>query len=186
MDILTFPASESPFLEPYLPQPLNPSPPSTNTNPDTREKDPSLPFTTLTFATSLDSSLSLSPGTRTILSGPKSKAMTHYLRSRHAGILIGVGTAVADNPGLNCRIGGVGGYGGEELQGQPRPIVLDPNCRWEFDEGAKILELVRAGKGRAPWVFVREGVEVDERKRGLLERFGGRFIFLDGKGEGGF
>jgi hypothetical protein len=34
-----------------------------------------MPFTTLTFATSLDSSLALSPGARTVLSGPQSKAM---------------------------------------------------------------------------------------------------------------
>ncbi|KID74757.1 Dihydrofolate reductase-like domain protein, partial [Metarhizium brunneum ARSEF 3297] len=33
--------------------------------------------------------------------------MTHYLRSRHDGILIGVGTAVADDPSLDCRIAGL-------------------------------------------------------------------------------
>ncbi|KAL5336169.1 dihydrofolate reductase-like domain-containing protein [Aspergillus crustosus] len=164
MDALTFPSSETHFLEPYLPQ--------SKSNND-------LPFTTLTFATSLDSSLALSPGTRTVLSGPQSKAMTHYLRSRHDAILIGVGTAVADNPGLNCRIEGVGGYGREGLQGQPRPIVLDPSGRWEFDEESKILVLAGEGRGRAPWVVVRSGVVVLSERRELLERAGGRFISLD-------
>ncbi|KAL4870016.1 hypothetical protein BDV12DRAFT_208084 [Aspergillus spectabilis] len=169
MDALTLPPSETPFLEPYLPHPT----------------PNSLPFTTLTFATSLDSSLSLSPGTRTILSGPQSKAMTHYLRSRHDAILIGVGTAVADNPGLNCRFEGMGGYGGEGLQGQPRPIVLDPSGRWEVDAQSKILVLAGEGRGRAPWVIVKSGVVVSEERRELLERFGGRFIALDvGKGDG--
>ncbi|KAL2834493.1 dihydrofolate reductase-like domain-containing protein [Aspergillus cavernicola] len=164
MDTLTFPPKETPFLTPYLPTP---------------KQDDENPFTTLTFATSLDSSLSLSPGTRTVLSGPQSKAMTHYLRSRHAAILIGVGTAVADDPGLNCRIQGVGGYGGEGLQGQPRPIVLDPSARWEFDEGSKILVLAREGRGRAPFIVTGSNVSVLEEKRGLLERCGGKFITLD-------
>ncbi|EGX91178.1 riboflavin biosynthesis protein Rib7 [Cordyceps militaris CM01] len=44
-------------------------------------------WVTLTYAQSLDSSLSLAPGVRTRLSGPESKAMTHYLRSRHDAIL---------------------------------------------------------------------------------------------------
>ncbi|KAL4987209.1 dihydrofolate reductase-like domain-containing protein [Aspergillus falconensis] len=171
MDALTFPSSETPFLEPYLPEPK----PNNN----------GLPFTTLTFATSLDSSLALSPGTRTILSGPQSKAMTHYLRCHHDAILIGVGTAIADNPGLNCRIHGVGGYGGERLQGQPRPIVLDPSARWEFDEQSKILQLAGDGRGRAPWIITGPGVTVSEDRKRLLERYGGKFIFLDvieGKG----
>ncbi|KAL4916933.1 dihydrofolate reductase-like domain-containing protein [Aspergillus aurantiobrunneus] len=164
MDALTFPPSESPFLEPYLPK---------------TESKNGLPFTTLTFATSLDSSLALSPGTRTVLSGPQSKAMTHYLRSRHDAILVGAGTAVADNPGLNCRIHGAGGYGGDGLRGQPRPIILDPSARWNFDESSKIFALSREGRGRAPWIFTASGAYVPEEKRNLLERSGGKYIALD-------
>ncbi|KAI8963818.1 putative riboflavin biosynthesis protein Rib7 [Daldinia sp. FL1419] len=63
-----------------------------------------LPFVTLTFATSLDSALSLGPGIRTTLSGLRSKAMTHHLRSRHDAICVGVGTVIADDSGLNCRL----------------------------------------------------------------------------------
>ncbi|KAE8158959.1 dihydrofolate reductase-like domain-containing protein [Aspergillus tamarii] len=167
-EALTFPSSNRTFLEPHLP-PKN----------ETEPLKPNLPFTTLTFATSLDSSLALAPGTRTTLSGPQSKAMTHYLRSRHDAILIGVGTAVADNPGLNCRIEGVGGYGGEGLDGQPRPIVIDPRARWEFTQESKILELVREGKGRAPFIITSTGTAPSAEKRALLESYGGKFISLD-------
>ncbi|KAL4979985.1 dihydrofolate reductase-like domain-containing protein [Aspergillus desertorum] len=171
MDALTFPSSETPFLELYLPKP--------------KRNNDDLPFTTLTFATSLDSSLALSPGTRTILSGPQSKAMTHYLRCNHDAILVGVGTAVADNPGLNCRLQGVGGYGGKGLRGQPQPIVLDPSARWGLDEQSKILQLAGEGRGRAPWIITGSGAAVSENKESLLERYGGRFISLEvteGKG----
>ncbi|OJJ50252.1 hypothetical protein ASPZODRAFT_128882 [Penicilliopsis zonata CBS 506.65] len=179
-DALEFPASDRVFLEPHLP-PLDssatPATPSTTT-----------PFTTLTFATSLDSALALSPGTRTVLSGAQSKAMTHYLRSRHDGILIGVGTAVADDPGLNCRILGVSGYESElesesqslsqELHGQPRPVVIDPNARWGFSEESKLFQLCREGKGRAPWIVVTQATaqSIPFDKTRLLERYGGRFI----------
>ncbi|KAF9888588.1 2,5-diamino-6-(ribosylamino)-4(3H)-pyrimidinone 5'-phosphate reductase [Aspergillus nanangensis] len=166
-DALVFPDSNRSFLKPHLPPRDDPKPTSSG-----------LPFTTLTFATSLDSSLALSPGTCTVLSGPQSKVMTHYLRSRHDAILIGVGTAVADNPGLNCRIHGVGGYGSEGLDGQPRPIVIDPSARWDFTEESKIFQLAREGKGRAPYVIT--GVQTPSvEKQAVLEKHGGKFITLD-------
>ncbi|KAJ5844847.1 hypothetical protein N7534_008516 [Penicillium rubens] len=162
-DAVEFPESDRAFLEPHLP-PQDGSAPQLD-----------LPFTTLTFATSLDSSLALSPGARTVLSGPQSKAMTHYLRSRHDGIVIGVGTAVADDPGLNCRISGVGGYGRPGLDGQPRPVVIDPTARWEFSDNSKLFQLCREGRGRAPWIIT--AVEKpNAEKQALLERYGGRFI----------
>ncbi|KAI2607582.1 putative riboflavin biosynthesis protein Rib7 [Hypoxylon fragiforme] len=107
---LVFSSAEAQRLEPHLP-PLSyfsssssSSPPSPSPSPSPTSSNNKLPFVTLTFATSLDSALSLGPGIRTALSGPQSKAMTHYLRSRHDAICVGVGTAIADNPGLNCRL----------------------------------------------------------------------------------
>ncbi|GCB26928.1 2,5-diamino-6-ribosylamino-4(3H)-pyrimidinone 5'-phosphate reductase [Aspergillus awamori] len=168
MDSLNFPAQDRAFLEPHLP-PKDGNPLSSSS---------SLPFTTLTFATSLDSQLALSPGTRTALSGPQSKAMTHYLRSRHDAILIGVGTAVADNPGLNCRLAGVGGYGSEGLAGQPRPIIIDPSARWEFTAQSKIFELARNGRGRAPFIITAAETVPSAPQREVLESHGGKFIAL--------
>ncbi|KAJ6010102.1 hypothetical protein N7522_005118 [Penicillium canescens] len=162
-DALDFPESDRDFLNPHLPSQVGTA--------------DDLPFTTLTFATSLDSSLALSPGARTVLSGPQSKAMTHYLRSRHDGILIGVGTAVADDPGLNCRIAGVGGYGNEGLNGQPRPVVIDPSARWDFSDHSKLFQLCREGRGRAPWIVTALDQPPPE-KQALLEKYGGRFISL--------
>lgn len=163
---MDFPEADRGFLEPLLPQK------------NASAARPDLPFTTLTFATSLDSALALSPGARTVLSGPQSKAMTHYLRSRHDGILIGVGTALADDPGLNCRIAGVGGYGGQGLDGQPRPIVIDPSARWDFSEHSKLFQLCQQGRGRAPWI-VTASQDISPEKTALLEKYGGKFITLD-------
>lgn len=106
--------------------------------------------------------------------------MTHFLRSQHAAILIGVGTAIADDPSLNCRLAGVGGYGGKGLEGQPRPVVLDPMGRWDVDGESKVIRLAREGKGRGPWVVVAEesvgGLVVEERE--VLGRAGGRYVVV--------
>ncbi|KAH7412676.1 dihydrofolate reductase-like domain-containing protein [Cadophora sp. MPI-SDFR-AT-0126] len=165
-DALPFPAASRLFLESYLP-PIN----------HDQADNSQYPFTTVTFATSLDSQLALFPGTQTVLSGPQSKAMTHYLRSRHDAILIGVGTAVADNPGLNCRIEGVGGYGSHGLGGQPRPIVIDPHARWDFTEKNKIFQLAKEGKGRAPYIITTLS-NPPAGKAALLEKAGGKYITL--------
>ncbi|KAF1911079.1 5-amino-6-uracil reductase-like protein [Ampelomyces quisqualis] len=168
-DALYFPPHQSQPIDPYLPSHATPS---------------SKPHVTLTFATSLDSSLSLSPGTQTALSGPSSKAMTHYLRSRHDAILIGVGTAIADDPSLNCRIEGAGGYGGEGLFGQPRPIVVDPRGRWDVSGESKVVKLAEEGRGRGVWILVRKGM-VDGGKRDVLERVGGRVLEVGEEGNEG-
>lgn len=133
--------------------------------------DKARPFVTLTFAQSLDSQLSIAPGVRTILSGSESKAMTHYLRSRHAAICVGVGTAVADNPGLNCRLASSLCPGGH----QPRPIVIDPQARWEITEKSKVLSLQREGQGLAPFIITTvESPPAAQRK--VLESHGGKYI----------
>jgi 2,5-diamino-6-(ribosylamino)-4(3H)-pyrimidinone 5'-phosphate reductase len=133
------------------------------------------PFVTLTFATSLDSAISLAPGTQTALSGPQSKAMTHYLRSCHDAILVGVGTAIADDPSLNCRLDGAGGYGGEELEKQPVPVVIDPSARWDVGK-AKCLHLAAKGQGRAPWIVTAR--HPNSARKDVLEAAGGKYILL--------
>ncbi|KAH6631844.1 dihydrofolate reductase-like domain-containing protein [Chaetomium tenue] len=198
-EALTFPAAHAALITPYLPphaqpqpqpqpqQQQQPSPPPPEKAQKTR------PHVTLTYAHSLDASLALAPGVRTILSGPQSKAMTHFLRARHAAILVGAGTAVADDPGLNSRLVAVEGLG-EGLEGreggvvkqqQPRPIVLDPRARWAVDEGSRVVGLARAGEGLAPWVFVARGVVVEEGRRRVLEGVGGRYVYVEARGERG-
>jgi 2,5-diamino-6-(ribosylamino)-4(3H)-pyrimidinone 5'-phosphate reductase len=162
-DTLVFAEESRAFLEPYMP-PKNASGAASD-----------MAWATLTFATSLDSQLALAPGTRTVLSGPDSKAMTHYLRSRHDAIMIGVGAAVADDPGLNCRLKGVGGYGGVGVERQPQPIIIDPTARWKFSETSKIFRMLREGRGHAPFIITSVATPPPENTA-LLERYGGKYI----------
>ncbi|KAI1339160.1 putative riboflavin biosynthesis protein Rib7 [Xylariaceae sp. FL0016] len=174
---LVFPPADASRLEPHLPR-LS----ARNDENSAEISSCSTPFVTLTFATSLDSALSLGPGIRTALSGPQSKAMTHYLRSRHDAICVGVGTAVADDPGLNCRLAAEC-----EAQAmspatltkkQPRPMVIDPLLRWDFSSDSKVMQLARSGKGLAPYIITTVAEPPINKKR-LLEDLGGKFLILD-------
>lgn len=146
-------------LEPYLPKYSN----------DLQDR----PHVTLTYASSLDSMISLAPGVRTTLSGPETKSMTHYLRLHHDAILIGVGTAVADDPGLNCR------YPGVTLEGQPRSIIIDPHCRWKYTKDSKLYQLAKAGTAKAPWIVCLDHCgSGDDQQTMALDAVGGSMITL--------
>lgn len=78
------------------------------------------PVVTLSYAQSLDGSLTLQRGERLALSGAESKLFTHQLRAVHDAILIGIGTLLADDPKLTARL----------ADGpHPRPVVLDSRLR---------------------------------------------------------
>ncbi|EER44800.1 riboflavin-specific deaminase [Histoplasma capsulatum H143] len=160
-DALPFPSYSLGFLQPYLPR---------------YEENRQFPFVTLTYASSMDSKVSLFPGVQTALSGPETKLMTHYLRSRHDAILIGVGTAMVDNPGLNCRLTGSGGFGGLGKMWQPRPIIVDPIGRWPADPECRLLKTAKEGKGKAPWVVVSPGANIQPAKVLALKNHGGDYL----------
>ncbi|PYH81425.1 riboflavin-specific deaminase [Aspergillus uvarum CBS 121591] len=160
-DTLSFPQFSLEFLEPYLPK---------------HDERRPFPHVTLSYASSMDSKISLLPGMQTVLSGPEAKLMTHYLRSRHDAILIGVGTVLADNPGLNCRLEGAGGYGGLGRMWQPRPVVIDPTGRWPIHPECRMLRTAVDGKGKAPWVVVSPGARIHPQKLVMLKGYGGDFL----------
>jgi 2,5-diamino-6-(ribosylamino)-4(3H)-pyrimidinone 5'-phosphate reductase len=160
-DTLSFPQFPLEFLDSYLPR---------------LDEKRELPHVTLSYASSMDSKISLLPGMQTVLSGPEAKLMTHYLRSRHDAILIGVGTVLADNPGLNCRLEGAGGFGGLGRMWQPRPVVIDPTGRWPVHPECRMLRTAVEGKGKAPWVIVSPGAQIHPQKLMMLKGYGGDFL----------
>ncbi|KXN88821.1 2,5-diamino-6-ribosylamino-4(3H)-pyrimidinone 5'-phosphate reductase [Leucoagaricus sp. SymC.cos] len=107
------------------------------------------PHVTLTYAQSLDAKIAGENGRQLILSGKESMVMTHWMRTLHDGIVIGVGTAANDDPQLNTRhlpapTDGIS-------HPLPRPIILDPGLR--LSPTCKLLKNYKAGTGRQPWVL---------------------------------
>lgn len=104
--------------------------------------------------------------------------MTHFLRSCHDAIFVGVTTAVVNNPSLNCHLEGVEGYGGDALEGQPKPIVIDHRLRWTFEnEGCNMLKLTEERKGKAPFILTASSsAKVFDEKKKYLESKSGKII----------
>jgi 3,4-dihydroxy 2-butanone 4-phosphate synthase/GTP cyclohydrolase II len=105
------------------------------------------PLVTLSFAQSLDGSISLRRGEPLALSGPQSLAFTHRLRGAHDAILVGIGTVLADDPRLTAR---------DTDGGNPRPVVLDSNVR--IPNKARLW-----AHPCGPWVFARAGIPAEGR-----------------------
>lgn len=70
----------------------------------------------------------------------------------------------------------MGGYGGQGLEGQPRPVVVDPRGRWDVDGESKVIKLAEEGRGKAPWILTQ--CDPDEGRRRMLENVGGRYFIL--------
>ncbi|KAI0734378.1 bacterial bifunctional deaminase-reductase [Fomitopsis betulina] len=124
---------------------------------DEQSRDPPLlpqkqgmPYVTLTFAQSMDAKIAGHGGKQLALSGKESMVMTHWLRTLHGGILVGIGTALNDNPQLNTRHLPPLPTGSVHKYHLPRPIILDTNLSLPAD--CKLLKNYQAGVGRRPWV----------------------------------
>ena len=61
------------------------------------------PFVTVSYAQSLDGSISNEPGKTLRLSNLQSQTLTHHVRARHDAILVGINTILADDPRLTVR-----------------------------------------------------------------------------------
>lgn len=115
------------------------------------------PRVTLKLATSLDGRIATASGESQWITGEEARAEGHRLRASHDAILIGVGTALADDPLLTVRQPGL-----EDRQ--PVRIVMD--SRQRLDPESKLARTARdtpvivvTVQLPAP-ALVRAGVEV--------------------------
>jgi diaminohydroxyphosphoribosylaminopyrimidine deaminase/5-amino-6-(5-phosphoribosylamino)uracil reductase len=65
------------------------------------------PQVILKMAFSADRKIAAGVGHRTAVSGPEAKARVHLLRAQCDAILVGLGTVLADDPELTCRLPGL-------------------------------------------------------------------------------
>lgn len=123
-------------------------------NPAARDR----PFITMSYAQSLDGSIASVSGRPLAISSSPSLSFTHRLRALHEGILVGIGTVLADNPRLTVR----------QVPGRsPRPVILDSRLR--FPLYSSIL-----GQEMKPWIFTT--FQADKSRETELEKAGGKVI----------
>jgi diaminohydroxyphosphoribosylaminopyrimidine deaminase/5-amino-6-(5-phosphoribosylamino)uracil reductase len=113
-----------------------------------------LPFVLLKSAASLDGKIATATGSSRWVTGRAARRRVHELRNRIDAVVVGVGTVIADDPQLTCRIAG---------GRNPVRIVLDPGLRIPLtsrmlkEQGSTIV----VASARAP-----------ERKAARLESLG--------------
>ncbi|WP_025695915.1 bifunctional diaminohydroxyphosphoribosylaminopyrimidine deaminase/5-amino-6-(5-phosphoribosylamino)uracil reductase RibD, partial [Paenibacillus durus] len=79
------------------------------------------PFVTLKSASTLDGKIATRTGDSKWISNEAARGIVHTMRHRHQGIMVGVGTVIADNPSLTTRT---------EVPGiNPVRIIIDSNLR---------------------------------------------------------
>lgn len=101
------------------------------------------PYVVLKFAMTLDGKIATRTGASKWITGEAARNHVHQLRGRYAGILAGIGTVLADDPMLNCRIDGAH---------QPLRIILDSHLR--IPMGSR---LVRSAKEYPLLIVCNEG-----------------------------
>jgi diaminohydroxyphosphoribosylaminopyrimidine deaminase / 5-amino-6-(5-phosphoribosylamino)uracil reductase len=104
-----------------------------------------LPLVTLKLATSLDGRIATATGESRWITGSAARRAAHGLRANHDAVLVGSGTALADDPDLSCRVPGMA----------PVPIarvVADTRLRTPL--GSRLVTTARAVP---TWIATRTG-----------------------------
>jgi diaminohydroxyphosphoribosylaminopyrimidine deaminase/5-amino-6-(5-phosphoribosylamino)uracil reductase len=124
------------------------------------------PYVIAKWAMTLDGKIATGQGNSQWISSPRSRALVHELRGRVDAILIGIETALADNPQLTARPGG------------PRVaarVVLDSRARLPHDG-----RLAATAREVPVWVAVTERAPADRREH--LSRIGCQIMAFPGEG----
>jgi diaminohydroxyphosphoribosylaminopyrimidine deaminase/5-amino-6-(5-phosphoribosylamino)uracil reductase len=127
------------------------------------------PLIRLKLASSLDGKIATSTHESHWITGESARRAAHAMRGRHDAVMAGVGTVLADDPELICRI--------EGFRATPLTrIVVDSHLRTPL-----MSKLVR-GHQHPLWILHRNGAEKPRRQ--ALESAGARLIELPASAAG--
>ncbi len=107
------------------------------------------PVVTLKLATTLDGRIATHAGESRWITGEAARARGHMMRARHDAIMVGIGTALADNPTLTCRLPGL-----EDRS--PVRIVVDARLHLSLTSN-----LVATAARSATWLVTVPGGDAD-------------------------
>jgi diaminohydroxyphosphoribosylaminopyrimidine deaminase/5-amino-6-(5-phosphoribosylamino)uracil reductase len=105
------------------------------------------PWVTLKVATSADGMIAAEKGVPLWITGAAARARGHLIRAQNDAILTGVGTVMADNPQMNCRLPGL-------EHRSPHRFVIDPQARMSPD-----AEILKPLNGTKTVVFRGKGAD---------------------------
>ena len=122
------------------------------------------PFVAMKYAMTMDGKIACHTGDSRWVTGETARAHVQKLRNHYMGIMVGIGTVLADDPTLNCRL-----EGGRD----PVRIVVDSRLRIPEDS-----RLVRTAETQPLIVACLEG---QEEKAARLKEKGVEIAVMPGK-----
>ena len=109
------------------------------------------PLVTLKLASTLDGRIATRSGESRWITGDAARRATHALRGRHDAVMVGVGTALADDPDLTCRI--------PDFKPVPTVrIVADSHLRTSLT-----AKLVATAHDSPTWIFAAHTADAERR-----------------------
>jgi diaminohydroxyphosphoribosylaminopyrimidine deaminase/5-amino-6-(5-phosphoribosylamino)uracil reductase len=120
------------------------------------------PFVTLKLATTLDGRIATASGESRWITGEVARDWAHGLRASHDAVMVGIGTALVDDPELVCRLPG---------------LPLRPTLRIVVDSAVRLPPTSRLveGAARAP-LWIVAAAEADVGRREALAARGAEII----------
>ena len=155
------------------------------------------PWITLKIATSADGKIATRSGESQWITGESARLFVHRLRAEQDAVAVGIGTVLADNPALTCRLPGWQGYRKgrvvfdsqlrlplESILASPtkeEPVwviacedKIDPSiCRRLEGQGVCVIKAPNGGDGRP---------DLDEALKLLVKNSGITRLFVEGGG----
>jgi diaminohydroxyphosphoribosylaminopyrimidine deaminase/5-amino-6-(5-phosphoribosylamino)uracil reductase len=109
------------------------------------------PLVTLKLASTLDGRIATRAGESRWIPGRAARRAAHALRGRHHAVMVGVGTVMADDPALTCRLPG---YRPNRLV----RVVADSHLRTPLS-----ATLVATAAETPTWMLIRNGADPERR-----------------------
>lgn len=127
------------------------------------------PLVTLKAATTLDGRIATHRGESRWITGEAARHRAHGLRAQHDAIVVGVGTALADDPELTCRLPGL-------IPRSPVRIVVDPRLRLPLTS-----RVIQTASKTPTWIVTY--ADADRSRRAVLKECGVELIDLAPAGD---
>jgi diaminohydroxyphosphoribosylaminopyrimidine deaminase/5-amino-6-(5-phosphoribosylamino)uracil reductase len=128
------------------------------------------PMVTLKLASTLDGRIATHGGESQWITDTSARRLAHAMRGRHDAVMVGVGTVLADNPDLTCRIDGF----------RPTPnvrVIADSHLRTSLTS-----RLMTTAKDVPTWFLLREGTNL--AREDAFSDLGAKLIKIPGSSAG--
>ncbi|MEX0338102.1 MAG: bifunctional diaminohydroxyphosphoribosylaminopyrimidine deaminase/5-amino-6-(5-phosphoribosylamino)uracil reductase RibD [Arenibacterium sp.] len=122
------------------------------------------PWVTLKLASSFDGRIATGSGHSQWITGPEARRLVHAMRARHDAVMVGAGTARADDPSLTVRDLGIAA--------QPVRVAISRRLDLPL-----VGQLARSAKKVPLWLC--HGHDADAERRRAWEGVGARLIACD-------